>query len=255
MLTSRFIPDEENPDDEPNVSTQSPAHDPTMWPLELGETLVVYHPHAKQPPQVIPTRELANISRSPEDSENLLPLDDSQPPHFPFRTLADFEQTELFIKRDNTDPQIDEQLNLWRRHAPGVAVTLKNAREMHQHLEAAGIEEDLSQVMLQSHMFSVSVSADHLNPKFEHAEIQVPYENKGATEMRKYNVRFRPALDAVKHVLEDPALRRHLIRYPERHYIRKPGTNENMRVWSDVHTADDWWELQVIQPIMSHRAN
>lgn len=119
-----------------------------MWPLELGETLVVYHPHAKRPPQVIPTRELANFSRSPEDLEDLLPLDDSRPPYFPFRTLADFEQTELFVRRDNTDPQIDEQLNLWRRHAPGVGVTLKNAREMHQHLEAAGIEEDLSQVTL-----------------------------------------------------------------------------------------------------------
>lgn len=99
------------------------------------------------------------------------------------------------------------------------------------------------------------VPADHLNPKFEQVEIQVPYENKKVTEMRKYRVRFRPALDAVKHVLEDPALRRHLIRYPERHYIRKPGTNENMRVWSDVHTADDWWELQVIEPIASHHTN
>ena len=87
------------------------------------------------------------------------------------------------------------------------------------------------------------VLADHLNPKFEQVEIQVPYENKKVTEMRKY--------DAVKHVLEDSALRRHLIRYPERHYIRKPGTSENMRVWSDVHTADNWWELQVIQPIAS----
>ena len=64
--------------------------------------------------------------------------------------------------------------------------------------------------------------------------------------MRTYRVRFRPALDAVKHVLEDLALRGSLIRYPERHYVRKPGTNTNMRVWSDVHTADDWWELQVL---------
>ena len=95
-------------------------------------------------------------------------------------------------------------------------------------------------------MLSMLTIADYLNSKFERVDIQVPYEHKKETEMRNYKVRFRPALDAVKHVLEDPALRQHLIRYPEKHYIRKPGTDENMRVWSDVHTADDWWELQVI---------
>lgn len=82
-------------------------------------------------------------------------------------------------------------------------------------------------------------------------EIQVPYEHGPMTETRKYKMRFRPALDAIKHVLEDPALRNHLICYPEKHYVRKPGTTENMRVWSDVHTADDWWELQVISIIVS----
>ena len=97
--------------------------------------------------------------------------------------------------------------------------------------------------------------ANHLNLKFEQAEIQVPYEHKKTTETRKYKVRFRPALDAVKHVLEDSALQKHLIHYPERHYVRKPGTKENMRVWSDVHTADDWWELQVVLPIVSYCAN
>ena len=64
--------------------------------------------------------------------------------------------------------------------------------------------------------------------------------------MCTYHVRFHPALDTVKHVLEDPALRGSLVRYPERRYVRKPGTDTNMRVWSDVHTADDWWELQVM---------
>jgi hypothetical protein len=81
--------------------------------------------------------------------------------------------------------------------------------------------------------------------KFERTEIQVPYEHKKTTEMRTYKVRSRPVLDAVKHVLEDPALQKYLIRHPERRYVRKPGTETNMRVWSDVHTADDWWELQV----------
>lgn len=81
-------------------------------------------------------------------------------------------------------------------------------------------------------------------------EVRVPYKHSKTTEIRTYKVRFRPALDAVKHVLEDPVLRKHLIRYPERHYVQKPGTHENMRVWTDVHTADDWWELQVIPPFV-----
>ena len=67
---------------------------------------------------------------------------------------------------------------------------------------------------------------DHL--KFEKTVIQVPYKHKGETEIRNYKVHFRLALDTVKRVLEDPALRGHLIRYPERHYVQKQGTNENM---------------------------
>jgi hypothetical protein len=125
---------------------QSAARDPTNRPLELGETLIVYHPHAKLVPKIVPTREVAVISRSPGDLEDSLPPTDSQPTYFPFRTLADFEQTELFVRCDQTDGKINQQLDLWRRHAPGTGVTLKNAREMHQCLEASGTEEDLLQV-------------------------------------------------------------------------------------------------------------
>jgi hypothetical protein len=93
------------------------------------------------------TRELAAFSRNPEDLGDPLPLNDSQPPYFPFSTLANFEQPELFVKRDHSDPQIDDQLNLWRCHVPNVGVTLKKAQEMHLYLQTAGIEEDLSQVV------------------------------------------------------------------------------------------------------------
>lgn len=134
---------------EPNDSTRDIAQDPTTWPLELGETLVIYHPHAKRQPQVIPTRELTQAFPDPSDPNDLLPSSNgSRPSYFPFKTLADFEQTELFIKRDHTDPQINEQLDLWRRHGPDGSVTLKNAREMHQYLQTAGVDDDISQVVL-----------------------------------------------------------------------------------------------------------
>ena len=119
---------------------------PINWLLELGETLIVYHPHAKRTPKVVPTRELAAASTS---SEDLLPswnADPTRPPYFPFKTLADFEQTELFVRDNHTDGEINRQLDLWRRHGSNAGVTLKNAREMHQCLEAAGLEEDISQV-------------------------------------------------------------------------------------------------------------
>lgn len=137
---------------------ESVAQDPITWPLELGQTLVVYHPHAQRPPQVIPTRELSVFSRHPSVSDD--PVDDTRPPYFPFKTLADFEQTELFIRRNCADPAINEQLDLWRRYAPDGAVTLKNAREIHKCLWAAGIEEDLSQVAPQSCVPSTSSLAD-----------------------------------------------------------------------------------------------
>ena len=227
---------------EPDVAGEGAVQDPLTWPLELGQTLIIYHPHAQRPPEVVPTRELSTFVRNPDALEDR--IDDTRPPYYPFKTLGDFEQTELFIKRDCADPFINEQLELWRQHGPNSNVTLKNAREMHQRLWAAGIDEDLSQVMTQRYIFSTSNLADH--HEFKQAQIQAKYEYGQKTEMRDYTVRFRPALDAVKQVLEDPALRKSLIRYPERHYVRKPGTNGNMRVWSDVHTADDWWELQVI---------
>jgi hypothetical protein len=93
-------------------------------------------------------------------------------------------------------------------------------------------------------MHRYATAADH-NQQFDVVEIRVPYMHKKEIDVRTYKVHFCPALDAVKGALEDVGLRKHLIRYPERHYIRKPGTDENMRVWSDMHTADDWWELQV----------
>jgi hypothetical protein len=95
----------------------------------------------------VPTRELAVVSRIPGGLEDLFTSSPgSRPPHYPFRSLADFEQTELFVGRDHTDGEIDDQLALWKRHAPGSGVSLKNAREMHQYLQAVGIEEDLSEV-------------------------------------------------------------------------------------------------------------
>ena len=83
-------------------------------------------------------------------------------------------------------------------------------------------------------------------PQFHQEEIIVPYVQGKLKEERTYTVRYRPAMDAILHVIEDPDLRGVLTMYPQRHYIRNPRGGPNMRVWTDLHTADDWWSLQVL---------
>ena len=56
------------------------------------------------------------------------------------------QETELFAKRDKTDPRIYERLSLWGCHGSGVGVILKSARETRECLDAASIEDDPSQV-------------------------------------------------------------------------------------------------------------
>ena len=55
-------------------------------------------------------------------------------------------------------------------------------------------------------------------------------------------------MDAVLRIIEDPNLRGAFTMYPQKHYVRDPCGGPNMRVWTDVHTADDWWSLQVPLP-------
>lgn len=74
----------------------------------------------------------------------------------------------------------------------------------------------------------------------------MPYSHGGVEEIRSYTLRYKDALDPILHVLEDEALTGMLNLYPEKHYIRRPGPKgDNMRVWSDSHTGDDWHDMQV----------
>lgn len=85
-------------------------------------------------------------------------------------------------------------------------------------------------------------------PQFRRAEIKVPFIQSGLKENRTYTVRYRPAMGEILRVIEDPDLQGILNLYPEQHYVRDPHGGPNMRVWTDVHTADDWWTFQVSSP-------
>ena len=113
-------------------------------PLPPGKTLILYHPHAQYPPEIIDTATLS-LAREPQ------PFTFSSEPWAPFASRDDFEQAELFIKHHCTNRLINDQLRLNQRrdssnhdlqHPP----SMKNAREMHQILEEAESDLDVSLV-------------------------------------------------------------------------------------------------------------
>ena len=59
-------------------------------------------------------------------------------------------------------------------------------------------------------------------------------------------------MNAILDLIEDPDLQPSFTYYPEHHYILNPRTNANMRVWSDIYTGDDWWELQVCFDVFNY---
>lgn len=81
----------------------------------------------------------------------------------------------------------------------------------------------------------------------------VPYIQGEFREQRTYTVRYRPAMDVILRTIEDPNLQGLLNMYPQQHYVRDPRGGPNMRVWTDVHTADDWWSLQVLSAYCASR--
>ena len=94
-------------------------------PLQLGETLIIYHPHAQNPPEIVDTTTLLHM-REPQPS--LLCLE----PWVPFSSRDDFKQAELFIKHNCTNQLINDQLSLNKKqdlhhHHPAESPSMKNA--------------------------------------------------------------------------------------------------------------------------------
>ena len=104
-----------------------PIDRPTQ--LDEGEVWVEYHPASVRHPEILRPEQAAPIaSISP-------PHDMGVPPWHPFRTRADFEQAELFLRYDCTDSYINGQLKLIHSGSPlGHSITLKSAKEMHTTL-------------------------------------------------------------------------------------------------------------------------
>jgi len=112
-------------------------------PLQPGKTLIIYHPHAQHPPEIVDTATLS-LTREPQPFLSTMPW-------APFASRGDFEQAELFIKHNCTNGLINDQLHLNRKrdlHGHGLddPPLMKNAREMHKILDEAGSDLDISLV-------------------------------------------------------------------------------------------------------------
>jgi hypothetical protein len=113
-------------------------------PLRLGKTLIIYHPHAQRPPEIVDT---ATLSLTREPQQTPLPT----MPWAPFTSRDDFEQAELFIKHNCTNRLINDQLHLNQKqdscdHHPDSLPPMKNTRDLHKILDEAGSDLDISLV-------------------------------------------------------------------------------------------------------------
>jgi hypothetical protein len=119
--------------------------------LDEGEIWVEYHPASGRHPEILRPQGAAPFSATTST-----PYDMAMPPWHPFRTRADFEQAELFLRHDCTDSYINAQLKLIHSGSPlGHSITLESAKEMHTTLAQIPHIEDLPGVYLLNDVLSV----------------------------------------------------------------------------------------------------
>jgi len=101
--------------------------------LEEGDVWVEYHPASGKLPEILSSPDIkvpASTTALPSK-----PFDENVPPWYPFKSRADFEQAELFIRFDVSDPHIDAQLKLMVMDGPlGHSVTMSSAKNFHATL-------------------------------------------------------------------------------------------------------------------------
>jgi hypothetical protein len=219
---------------------QTAALGPVVQPTELneGEVWVEYHPASGKRPEIL--RPMDTLPHGPPTSLPAELSDDRLPPWYPFKSRADFEQAELFLRFDVSDPQIDAQLKLMVTDCPlGHSVTLQSAKEFHATLAQIPTLESMPDVSLLYIYILAHVLI--LCKKFRTSSFEVPFRHKA---LRQYDVRYRLILPLVVDLFEDNLVSDMLKLYPERRYIQRPGGGL-MRMWEENSCGDDWWIIQV----------
>ena len=122
----------------PSIATQ-PEH------LGDGEIWVEYHPASGKAPEIFRPED----HQPPPVALPSHPFDKNMPPWHPFRTRLDFEQAELFLRTNASNPYIDSQLKLIHAGSPSDhGITLKSAKELHTILHLITDIELLPEVRL-----------------------------------------------------------------------------------------------------------
>jgi hypothetical protein len=127
------------------LATPSTAIRPTN--LSEGEVWVEYHPASGKLPEI-----QCSMDMAPPASATALPsepFDEKVPAWHPFKSRANFEQAELFLRFDVSDPHIDAQLKLMATDCPlGHGVTMSSAKELHATLAQIPVLESIPDVSL-----------------------------------------------------------------------------------------------------------
>ncbi|TRM55788.1 hypothetical protein BD626DRAFT_576598 [Schizophyllum amplum] len=185
--------------------------------LEFGEVWIEYHPESGLPDTVY------SASNGAAQAKPVLPhsFANEAPPWHPFSTRENFEQAELFIRYGCTGSFINEQLALNHRAAQETKVTMRNAQELREIM--AGLPK----------------AEGHA--EYEQTVISVEFPKQ---EARSYTVHHKPIMPVVQGLLEDERLQDRIDLYPQRRYVARPGGGGVMRVWEEMTSGDDSWNLQ-----------
>lgn len=132
ILSEDLLPAEPNNGDDDS----SPAE------LNEGEVWVKYHPASGKPPEILNSNDNPILAPKITVPETL--FNQSPPPWHPFSCHADFEQAELFVWFNVSNPQINAQLKLMT--SVGHGITIKSAKELHKILAQIPTSEVLPEV-------------------------------------------------------------------------------------------------------------
>ena len=110
-----------------------------------GEVWVEYHPASGKKPEIL----RPDHSSKPSIAPVLTRHDTDLHPWHPFRSRADFEQAELFLRYNCTDSFIDSQLKMIHSgSSQSHSITLTSAKQMHNILAQVPQIEELPGVRM-----------------------------------------------------------------------------------------------------------
>ncbi|KAG9094666.1 hypothetical protein FS749_012061 [Ceratobasidium sp. UAMH 11750] len=189
--------------------SREPTADPESIP-PLGETdvWVKRHPASGQPSGLLAPKPQGDKPQAPPPHSN-----SQLPPFFPFRTMDDFIQAEIFSDYGATDDHINRQLHHDSKS------TLRDAKDYHNTLKIAS----------------------QLHGEFITKPVVTTFEGREFVNQAL----FQPPLAALAELVGDPEFASDMVYYPEELHIRRPGTDgEPMQVWEELWHAKLWWNLQ-----------